>query len=112
MQDTLVGIDTSKIDQLNQSAWALNRKDAYKAIDLGNEALTKSKEIGYKHGIALALKTIGTSKVWISKNEEALTLLFDAISIFNELNDKKNEAETYYYVGANFRYLSDYDSAI
>ncbi|MBN8694709.1 MAG: GAF domain-containing protein [Bacteroidetes bacterium] len=112
MQDTLVQIDTLAIDELNSKAWALNRKDAYKAIELSTEALTKSKEIDYKRGIAHALKTLGTSQVWISKNEEALTTLFEAISIFNELGDKKNEAETYYYVGANFRYLSDYDSAI
>lgn len=112
MQDTLVQIDTLAIDELNSKAWSLNRKDAYKAIELSTEALAKSKEIDYKKGIAHALKTLGTSQVWISKNEEALTTLFEAIAIFNELGDKKNEAETYYYVGANFRYLSDYDSAI
>lgn len=112
MQETLIHIDTKKIDELNHQAWSLNRKDAYKAIELSLEALNKSNQIGYKKGIALALKTLGTSKVWISKNEEALTDLFKAITIFNEVGDKKNEAETYYYVGANFRYLSDYDSAI
>lgn len=112
MQETLIQYDTSSIDELNKTAWAINRKDAYKAIELSTEALTKSKEANYKKGIALANKTLGTSYVWISKNEEALTYLFEAISIFKELNDKKNEAETNYYVGANFRYLSDYDSAI
>ena len=112
MQGTLIHTDTSHVDKLNKEAWDLNRKDAYKAIELSTEALNQSKERNYKEGTALALKTLGTASVWISKNEEALTYLFDAISIFNELGDKKNEAETYYYVGANFRYLSDYDSAI
>lgn len=112
MQDTLAHTDTAAIDELNAKAWSLNRKDTYKAIELSTEALEKSKRVSYKKGIALALKTLGTSKVWISKNEEALTDLFEAISLFSELGDKKNEAETNYSVGANFRYLSDYDSAI
>lgn len=112
MQDTLVDIDVSEIDKLNTEAWQLNRKDAHKAIELAKSALEKSKELKYKKGMALALKTLGAANVWLAKNEEALSNSFDAISIFREINDKKNEAETYYYVGANFRYLSDYDSAI
>lgn len=103
---------TEQIDKLNKEAWDINRKDAYKSIQLSTEALERSKPLDYKKGIAHALKTLGTANIWISKNEEAVAYLFDAITIFKELGDKKNEAETFYYVGANFRYLSDYDSAI
>ena len=63
MQDTLVKIDTLAIDELNSKAWSLNRKDAYKAIELSTEALAKSKEINYRHGIARALTTVGTYQV-------------------------------------------------
>ena len=112
MQDTLEHTDTSEIDKLNKEAWGINRKDAYKSIELSTKALERSKELNYKKGIALALKTLGTANIWISKNEEALKFSFDAISIFKEINDKANEAETCYYVGASFKYLSDYDSAI
>ena len=112
MQDTLEHTDTLEIDKLNKEAWGINRKDAYKSIELSTLALEKSKKLNYKKGIALALKTLGTANIWISKNEEALNFSFEAISIFKEIDDKANEAETYYYVGASFRYLSDYDSAI
>lgn len=112
MQDTLVYTDTSEIDKLNKEAWNINRKDAYKSIELASKALERSSKINYKKGIALAYKTLGTASIWISKNEEALKYCFDAISIFKEIGDKVNEAETNYYVGASFRYLSDYDSAI
>jgi transcriptional regulator with GAF, ATPase, and Fis domain len=112
MQDTLVHTDTSEIDKLNKEAWSINRKDAYRSIELASKALEKASKINYRKGIAFAYKTLGTASIWISKNEEALKYCFDAISIFKEINDKVNEAETYYYVGASFRYLSDYDSAI
>ncbi len=112
MQVTLENIETTEIDKLNKEAWGINRKDAYKSIELSTKALEKSKQLNYKKGIALALKTLGTANIWISKNEEALKFSFDAISIFKEINDKANEAETCYYVGASFKYLSDYDSAI
>lgn len=112
MQDTLENTIVGSIDKLNKQAWDINRKDAYKAIQLGTEALEKSKSIEYKKGTALALKVLGTASIWLSKNEEAVTYLFDAVAIFKELNDKVNEAETYYYIGSNFRYISDYDSAL
>src|SRR4051812_15315312 len=99
MQPTTVDIDTSSIDQLNNEAWAINRKDAQKAIDMSRKAYEESLAIGYKKGIALALKTLGTAHIWLSKNEEAATHCFEAISIFNELGDKINEGETSYYVG-------------
>ncbi|HWY12408.1 MAG TPA: GAF domain-containing protein [Bacteroidia bacterium] len=112
MQVTLEHTDTTEIDKLNKEAWGINRKDAYKSIELSTKALEKSKQLNYKKGIALALKTLGTANIWISKNEEAIKYSFDAISIFKEINDKTNEAETCYYVGVSFEYLSDYDSAI
>jgi transcriptional regulator with GAF, ATPase, and Fis domain len=112
MHVTLENTVTEQIDQINKQAWEINRKDAYKSIQLSTEALEKSKVLDYRKGIAHALKTLGTANIWVSKNEDAVTYLFDAITIFKELVDKKNEAETFYYVGANFRYLSDYDSAI
>ncbi len=112
MQSTLEQTDTSEIDRLNKEAWSINRKDAYKSIELSSKVLARANQLNYKKGIALAYKTLGTASIWISKNEEALKYCFDAISIFREINDKVNEAETNYYVGASFRYLSDYDSAI
>ncbi len=112
MSNTVIEIDSGSIDKLNTEAWAINRKDASKAIEMSRQAYDESLALGYKKGIALALKTLGTAHIWISKNEEAASYCFEAISIFKELDDKINEAETCYYVGANFFYLSDYDTSI
>jgi transcriptional regulator with GAF, ATPase, and Fis domain len=101
-----------EIDDLNREAWSLNRKNAVESIALANEALSKSLIENYVRGIALAKKTLGACHVWISKNEEAANYCFEAITLFQSINDSINEAETNYYLGANFFYLSDYDSSI
>lgn len=103
---------TQEIDELNREAWSLNRKNAVKSIELANEALSKSIQENYPKGIALAKKTLGACHVWISKNEEAANYCFEAIALFQSISDAVNEAETNYYLGANFFYLSDYDSSI
>ncbi|MGZ3919746.1 MAG: GAF domain-containing protein, partial [Bacteroidia bacterium] len=103
---------TQEIDELNHEAWSINRKNAVRSIELANEALKKSTDSNYIKGIALSKKTLGACHVWISKNEEAANFCFEAIELFRSINDKINEAETNYYLGANFFYLSDYDSSI
>ena len=108
----LIKISTDFIDDLNVSAWSINRKNPNKAIEISNEALKQSKTNNYKKGIADALKTLGAANVWISNNDEALTNSFDALEIYRELGDKKNQAVVNYYIGANFSYVSDFDSSI
>ncbi|MCW3076929.1 MAG: hypothetical protein JWO32_1538, partial [Bacteroidetes bacterium] len=103
---------TQEIDELNHEAWTINRKNAVKSIELAQNALSKANEINYTKGKALAKKTLGACHVWLSKNEEAANFCFEAIALFQSINDKINEAETNYYLGANFFYLSDYDSSI
>jgi transcriptional regulator with GAF, ATPase, and Fis domain len=108
----LINVSTDFIDELNTNAWSINRKDPNKSIEISNQALQQSKSISYKKGIADALKTLGASNVWISKNEEALTYSFEALELYKELDDKKNQAAVNYNLGANFSYISDYDSSI
>ena len=112
MKQQLGNYSAADIDKLNLEAWPLNRKNVTKAIELAELALSHSKEIDYSKGIGLAKKTLGACHVWISKNEKAANYCFKAINTFHLLNDVINEAETNYYLGANFFYLSDHDTAI
>ncbi len=100
------------IDELNSSAWDLNRKDPKKAIELSTKALNQSKLNNYTEGVANALKTLGAANVWISNNNDALNYSFEALQLYKDLDDKKNQAAVNYNLGANFSYISDYDSAI
>ena len=112
MSTSNINTSTIQIDEINSLAWNLNRENAPKAIELANKALNDSAQIDYTKGIALAKKTLGACHVWISKNEDAANYCFEAISLFQVLKDKQNEAEINYILGSNFFYLSDYDTSI
>ena len=108
----VINSNKSTIDDLNTNAWAINRKDPKKAIELSNTALQQSQTANYKKGIADALKTLGASNVWISNNSDALSHSFEALQLYKDLEDIKNQAAVNYNLGANFSYISDFDSAI
>ncbi len=112
MSTETLNISTIEIDELNASAWSLNRENAPKAMELAAKALERSVSINYANGIAHAKKTLGACHVWVAKNEDAANYCFEAISLFQVLKDKKNESETNYILGSNFFYLSDYDTSI
>jgi len=112
LSTTTINNSTIEIDELNSRAWSLNREDASKSIELATKAMTDSVALDYVNGIACAKKTLGACHVWVAKNEEGANYCFEAISLFQVLKDKKNEAETNYILGSNFFYLSDYDTSI
>jgi transcriptional regulator with GAF, ATPase, and Fis domain len=112
LSTTKINNSTIDIDELNSRAWSLNREDAAKSIELATKAMADSVALDYVNGIACAKKTLGACHVWVAKNEEAANYCFEAISLFQVLKDKKNEAETNYILGSNFFYLSDYDTSI
>lgn len=112
MSTSTLNNSTIQIDELNSKAWSLNREDANKSIELASKALQDSIALDYVNGIACAKKTLGACHVWIAKNEEAANYCFEAISLFQVIKDKINEAETNYILGSNFFYLSDYDTSI
>jgi serine phosphatase RsbU (regulator of sigma subunit)/tetratricopeptide (TPR) repeat protein len=99
------------IDELSERAWELNRTDPQMAIRLGLEVKEKSEISGYKKGIAQALKTLGASYIWVSRNEEALSSSLASLALMKELGDKKNEAQVNYNIGTTFFYLADYENA-
>ncbi len=103
---------TSPISEINAQAWQLNRKSPAKAIELASEALRISETLNDISGKAFALKTLGISNVWLSKNEEAFNFSIEAIRLFEQLEDRVNHAQVCYGLGSNFFYLSDYDNAL
>ncbi len=101
-----------KIDTLNSQAWKLNRHDPQKAILLGLEVKEKSELVGYKNGVAQALKTLGACYTWVSRNQEALSSSLAALTLMKELGDSGNEAQVLYNIGSNFFFLGDYENSL
>jgi serine phosphatase RsbU (regulator of sigma subunit)/tetratricopeptide (TPR) repeat protein len=107
-----MSIRMKELDELNEQAWQLNRKDPKRAISMGLEAKQKSELSGYKNGIAQALKTLGACYIWLSRNEESLSASLASMAILKELGDRENEAQVNYNIGTNFLYLADYENAL
>jgi serine phosphatase RsbU (regulator of sigma subunit) len=103
---------TVYIDALNARAWEMNRKDPQRSIDLCLEAIGLSRESAYLKGEAEGLRTLGSSYIFISRNEEALTNSLVALGLMKQLADIRGEAQVNYNIGLNFYYLADYDNAL
>ena len=81
-----------RIDKLNQQAWDTRMKDSPKSFDLSKESVALAKSIDYQKGVAHGLKSLAFCLVRVAKNEEALPLLNEALSLFELLDDLEGQA--------------------
>ncbi len=101
-----------KIDQLNQQAWDIRVNDSLKAFTLSRRTLKLARTINYKKGIAEATRSMGFCYVRLSKNDEALPVLDESLSLFKELGDLKGQAVVYEYLGVIKRNRGDLGAAL
>ena len=87
-----------KIDDLNQRAWDMRISDSPKAFELSKDSVELARTINYKEGLANALKSLGGCYVRVAKNEEALPILNESLSLFEKMNDLKGQAVVYVYL--------------
>ena len=87
-----------KIDDLNQQAWNIRVNDSPKAFELSKESVELAKKINYSKGLAEGLRTLGFCYVRLSKNDEALPVLKESLSLFESLNDPEGQAVVYEYL--------------
>ncbi|MDQ3190741.1 MAG: tetratricopeptide repeat protein [Bacteroidota bacterium] len=104
--------ELDKIDLLNQESWKLNRTDTKKAFSLAEEAYQLAQKNNYLKGSGQALRTMGACSIWTSKNDEALSLSFEAIKYLKQANEISEEAQVNYNIGTNFYYMADYDNSL
>ncbi len=81
-----------KINQLNQQAWDIRVNDSLNAFTLCRKATEMARAIKYKRGIAEGTRTMGFCYVRLSRNDEALPVLKESLSLFEELNDLEGQA--------------------
>ncbi|HEV7779716.1 MAG TPA: tetratricopeptide repeat protein, partial [Chitinophagaceae bacterium] len=101
-----------KIDQLNQQAWDIRVNDSPRSFILSRKSLELARSIHYKKGIAEGARSMGFCYVRLSKNDEALPLLDESLSLFKELNDFKGQALVYEYLGVIKRNRGDLGGAL
>lgn len=101
-----------RIATLNSKAWDINRPYPAKALEMAKNAFQAAETISNELEMARALKTIGTCQVWLGNHSEATTKLFEAVNIFLKIGKQAEASQTYYYIGANFNTLGNFENAL
>src|SRR3954447_6840221 len=81
-----------EVDELNQKAWDTRMNDSPKSFELSKESIALARRINYQKGLAHGLKSLAFCLVRIAKNEEAVPLLNEALSLFELLDDVEGQA--------------------
>ena len=81
-----------KIDKLNQQAWDTRMNDSPKSSELSKESIALARSIDYPKGLAHGLKSLAFCLVRIAKNDEAIPLLNEALTLFELLDDLEGQA--------------------
>jgi signal transduction histidine kinase len=117
--DNLVAVEESipaeiitKIDDLNNQAWAVHITQPKLGLELSNEAKKLSEEYSYQKGLAYAIRNMGVSHRYLSNLETALSLSLQAHDLFVQLGEKNGEAQAYVSIGAIYYYMGDFDRSL
>ncbi len=111
-KETNTQVLRDKIDLLNQQAWDARVNDSPRSLELSRESVELARSINYHSGLAHGLKLFGFSYVRIAKNNEALPLLQEALTLFESLNDLKGQAVVNGYLAIIQRNWGNFGTAL
>jgi len=104
--------DSSKVLKMFELSNLLRKTDLNKAIAVDKEAKELSEKIGYRPGVAKALKSIGVDYYFSGKYAEALIYWQDAKSEFEKIGNTSGVANVLSNMGAIYHDQSEYLKAI
>jgi signal transduction histidine kinase len=95
---TSIQIQETKIDELNREAWSWRVNDSTKAFEISGQCVELAREINYNKGLAEGLRTLAFCHIRLSKYDEALPLLNEALSLFETMNHAEGLGAVYEYL--------------
>jgi signal transduction histidine kinase len=98
-----------KIDDLNNQAWEVHITQPKLGLELSSEAKRLSEKSSYLKGLAYAIRNMGVSHRYLSNLETALTLSFQALNMFKQIEEKVGEAQANVSIGAIYYYMGDFE---
>ncbi len=104
--------DHERCDQLYLLAWDHRNKDLHKMHALTDEALKLSHALSYDKGIAYSLRNTAFIHQQKAKYDESCKYAYEALSLFEKINDQIGEASVFNTLGINYYRLGDYENAI
>lgn len=104
--------DKSKVDRINQLAFEIRNSDTERSIALSKEAQTISSRINYSEGRATAITNEAFGHVQITDYKLALEKLFEALKIFEALQNEKGIAQVHYNLTLIYFRFSDFNNGL
>ncbi len=88
-----------RVDALNRLAWELRSGDARRGLELALRAAALARGIGYRPGLAAALRNAGTCRYTLAEHDAALADLEEARRLFAEEGDEVGVASALHGIG-------------
>ena len=106
------GTDTVKVNSLLQQFKENYSESPEKAISYAEEAKKLSEKIGYKKGLAYALKSLGIANYYSGKSIAALDYWQQSLKVFESMNDLVGVANLQSNIGAIYFDQADDEKAL
>ena len=105
--------DTNKINLLNQLSYSYRNRQPDSGLFYGEAAMALAKKLKWKEGMANAYNCIGNNYYSLSDAPKASDNYKQALTIYQQLNDKQQVAQSLNNIGTVYLYLlSDYLTAL
>lgn len=116
-QLAVVANEQQKIDALNDLAYELRHSDLQRAISLSQMAheLTSIGQFfgqPYQKGRAYSLRNLGWLNFQLGKYDLALSFSFEALDLFEAIDDLAGQFTVFYAIGGSYYNLGDYPNAL
>jgi tetratricopeptide (TPR) repeat protein len=103
--------DTTEVIALNKSGYDNRLIDPKETVIYAERALKLAAELKYDRGLAEAYRVKGIGEYYLNNPDSALNRYFDALAIYEKINDERGVAKVYNNIG-NLYQLLDYEKAL
>jgi len=106
-----------KIETINTLALKLRYRDVSRAISLTKTVQDLASgeaaaDPAYKRGLAESLRNLGALHTQVGEYEEALRVLLEALTLYEQVEDRRDRITTYAQIGGVYLYLSSFVNAL
>jgi len=101
-----------RADFINEESWSIRNSNTQRALELAHEGYDLSSKLNYTNGVAYSLRNLAICHQLVSSYDVSLKHCFDALPVFESLNDHKGMAAIYSCIGTDFFLMSDYENAL
>lgn len=108
--ETLEGTDS--IDFLNEQAWELRYSNPTLMENLSKQAFLNAKKMGYKIGVAKALRNMGVANAILSNHDKAIAYLQESLYLYEQLENQVGILGCKANLGAVYQKMGQYELAL